>query len=103
MKRSPKLRRRVLERANGCCEKCHFPAELWISAHMAEDGVTRPVAIAAICEIKGWGARRSLLEVDHRIALWLGGKDELDNLWALCPDCHVRKGDAAKIAKARRD
>jgi 5-methylcytosine-specific restriction endonuclease McrA len=32
----------------------------------------------------------------------LGGKDELDNLWALCPDCHVRKGDAAKIAKARR-
>jgi hypothetical protein len=30
-------------------------------------------------------------EVDHRVALYRGGTNELDNLEALCPGCHRRK------------
>ena len=30
-------------------------------------------------------------EVDHIIALHLGGKDEYSNLAALCPNCHATK------------
>jgi hypothetical protein len=30
-------------------------------------------------------------EVDHRLALFKGGSNELDNLVALCPHCHRKK------------
>lgn len=44
-------------------------------------------------------------EADHIISLFLGGADEIENLEALCYDCH-RRGktpeDAAKHGKVRR-
>jgi len=43
-------------------------------------------------------------EVDHIVALWSGGKDELDNVQTLCRHCHTRKtvGEAPLRAKADR-
>lgn len=102
MKRSPKVKRDALKAANGCCQQCHWPAELAIQTYMAEDGMSRQQAIAAICEVKGWGALTSLLFVDHRVALALGGKDEVENTQVLCHACHVAKRDQTKIAKCRR-
>jgi 5-methylcytosine-specific restriction endonuclease McrA len=44
------------------------------------------------------------LEIDHRIALELGGKEDWSNLWGLCAPHHAQKTklDAKLIAKARR-
>ena len=36
-------------------------------------------------------------EVDHKIELQNGGTNHVDNLWALCPNCHREKGLMAKI------
>lgn len=102
MKRSPKIKRQALARANGCCEQCQWPAELWIKQYMVEDGLTRAKAIAAICEVKGWGGLTSLLFVDHRVALALGGPDEVENTRVLCHPCHQVKKDQTKIAKCKR-
>jgi 5-methylcytosine-specific restriction protein A len=30
-------------------------------------------------------------EIDHVLALYLGGTDTFDNLQALCPNCHRQK------------
>ncbi len=45
------------------------------------------------------------LELDHIIALSLGGTDERRNLQGLCHDCHLSKtrSDMAALRKARRD
>ena len=32
-----------------------------------------------------------LIEMDHIIPLWAGGRDAFSNLQALCPDCHALK------------
>ena len=102
MKRSPKVKRQALKRANGCCEQCRWPAELWVKQYMAEDNLTRARAIAAICELKGWGGLTSLLFVDHKIALALGGADAVENTQVLCHPCHQAKKDLTKIAKCKR-
>jgi 5-methylcytosine-specific restriction enzyme A len=49
-------------------------------------------------------ARVDGAEVDHRIALALGGADEVENCSVLCIPCHRRKtrADVRKIAKAKR-
>jgi len=36
-------------------------------------------------------------EVDHKIELQDGGTNHVDNLWALCPNCHREKGLMNKI------
>ncbi len=41
----------------------------------------------------------SILEVDHKLALHVGGSNDLDNLWLLCRDCHLLK--TVKERKAR--
>ena len=37
-------------------------------------------------------------EVDHRIALYKGGTNEMDNLVALCPHCHRKKTVEERLA-----
>ncbi len=41
-------------------------------------------------------------EVDHVIELWEGGKDEYENLQALCPNCHAKKTRANVLKKDER-
>ena len=36
-------------------------------------------------------------EVDHKVELQNGGTNHVDNLWALCPNCHREKGIMNKI------
>tara|TARA_A100001011_G_C14204175_1_gene797044 strand:- start:637 stop:1194 length:558 start_codon:yes stop_codon:yes gene_type:complete len=36
-------------------------------------------------------------EVDHKVELQNGGTNHVDNLWALCPNCHREKGLMNKI------
>ena len=36
-------------------------------------------------------------EVDHKVELQNGGSNHVDNLWALCPNCHREKGIMNKI------
>lgn len=41
-----------------------------------------------------WASRvifRPVLEVDHRVPLYLGGANDDDNLWLLCHWCHKKK------------
>jgi HNH endonuclease len=33
----------------------------------------------------------SYFQIDHKVALCLGGKDEYSNLAAICPGCHPKK------------
>lgn len=43
-------------------------------------------------------------EVDHRLALYCGGDNGLDNLVALCPHCHrLKTVDEAREARARKE
>ena len=50
------------------------------------------------------GAEEEALEVDHILPLCLGGKDETDNMQALCASCHGRKtrDDVRRLRKAER-
>ena len=38
-------------------------------------------------------------QIDHRVPLWQGGPDRLDNLQALCPNCHAAKTQREAIAR----
>ena len=58
-KRNPSLRKKCFARDNFICRKCKF-----------EDKTAQK------------------LEVHHIVPLFLGGKDELENLITLCFDCH---------------
>ena len=58
----------ALVRADGICEKCSSPAPFL----RASDGTP-------------------FLEVHHLTSLSSGGKDSLDNVMALCPNCHREK------------
>ncbi len=70
---SSALRRKVRERANGCCEYCLLPEEHAFFAH----------------------------EPDHIIATKHGGQGTLDNLALACFDCNRFKGsDIASIDPA---
>lgn len=42
----------------------------------------------------------SNLEVDHRLPLWAGGDNDLENLWLLCIECHKQK--TSREASERR-
>jgi HNH endonuclease len=51
------------------------------------------------CQICGWslrwvnskGKKTFRIDVDHIIDKAKGGGEELNNLWVLCPNCHVKK------------
>ncbi len=64
-KRNPDVVAESLERANGICEKCSNPAPFM----RLTDGTP-------------------FLEVHHIISLSKGGLDSVDNVIALCPNCH---------------
>jgi 5-methylcytosine-specific restriction endonuclease McrA len=64
--------------------------------------VTRARAIELLCEARKWPVRKSLLEVDHKVPLALGGKDDLQNTRVLCLGCHRAKPDLKLIPKAVR-
>jgi hypothetical protein len=110
MKRSPKIKRQALKRANGQCEACGFDAEGAIEGmiltsamgHLDGTAVTRARAIELLCEVRKWPVRKSLLEVDHKVPLALGGKDDLQNTRVLCLGCHRAKPDLKLIPKAVR-
>lgn len=64
-KRNPDIVAEALARANGHCESCRLPAPF----RRASDG-------------------SPYLEVHHRISLSDGGEDTLENVIAICPNCH---------------
>jgi len=41
----------------------------------------------------------STWELDHKIELWQGGTNDLDNFQVLCPNCHRKKTQLAAIAR----
>lgn len=52
-----------------------------------------------VCQVCGFsfeyinsnGEKKKYAEADHIIEKSEGGTEELDNLWVLCPNCHVKK------------
>lgn len=44
----------------------------------------------------------STFECDHVVALWRGGPDELDNLQALCCECHAAKTQLEEVERMQR-
>ena len=53
------------------------------------------------CNICGAGAVP--LEVDHKLALYLGGTDAKENLQALCRECHASKTLKERTGIVRKD
>ncbi len=49
------------------------------------------------CKLAG---KLEAYDVDHIIPLWKGGKDDDDNVQALCPACHRIKTDMERIERA---
>lgn len=51
------------------------------------------------CQVCGWllewtnkkGRTAFRIDIDHIVDKAIGGGEELSNLWALCPNCHVKK------------
>lgn len=41
--------------------------------------------VCRVCE------RERRPEVDHRVPLWAGGPDTIENAWVLCGECHREK------------
>jgi 5-methylcytosine-specific restriction enzyme A len=64
-RRNPHIAAEALYRASGCCEQCKKPAPFF----RASDGTP-------------------FLEIHHVKPLAEGGHDSLDNVMALCPNCH---------------
>ena len=58
----------------------------------------------ARCWFCGKKLRETGHEYDHSQPLALGGKNEVDNFYALCPECHSHKtkADQEAIARANR-
>ncbi len=58
----------------------------------------------ARCWLCGKGLLKTGVEYDHLKPLALGGKNEVENFYALCPDCHSikTKADVEAIARAKR-
>ncbi len=56
------------------------------------------------CAMCGKSLKRGVVHFDHKKPLALGGKDDLRNIQALCPECHhiKTKRDRHLIAKAGR-
>ncbi len=50
------------------------------------------------CKLAG---KLEAYDVDHIIPLWKGGKDDDDNVQALCPACHRIKTDMERVERAR--
>ncbi|HBX65846.1 MAG: hypothetical protein CL670_10405 [Balneola sp.] len=67
-RRNPDIIVEALKRADGFCENCKKPAPF----HRASDGTP-------------------FLEVHHIKSLSDGGEDTLENVVALCPNCHRKK------------
>ena len=66
--RDSRVARQALERANGKCEECGNPAP-FVRASTGEP----------------------YLEVHHETPLAAGGSDTMDNVVALCPNCHRKR------------
>jgi len=45
------------------------------------------------CNICGKTGKKARLEIDHKYPVSKGGKDTMDNLWALCFECNRGKSD----------
>ena len=41
----------------------------------------------------------STYEIDHRVPLWRGGADHIDNCWALHAHCHAKKTQAEEVER----
>lgn len=56
------------------------------------------------CQLRRRGCSRTANEMDHKLAVALGGTDDDDNMQAVCHSCHVKKTNddrAAKLALAK--
>jgi len=49
------------------------------------------------CKLAG---KLEAYDLDHIIPLWKGGKDDDDNVQALCPACHRKKTDMERVERA---
>lgn len=93
----------------GRCGEHPFPTFVppWSRKENAPYGVRLPKGVrdavkrrdSHTCQM--CGLETPLVEVDHRTPRFLGGDDSPNNLWALCPKCHIRKTNS-EAAVARR-
>lgn len=90
-------RKKVFERDRGVCKLCGLDTEAVMSektaAHMACGVGPRDAQTRALKEILAvWGypnlRRRVLWDMDHIVAVALGGTNVMDNLRTLCMPCH---------------
>jgi 5-methylcytosine-specific restriction endonuclease McrA len=50
-----------------------------------------PYEVCAVCGISEWNGTPLKMDVDHIVPRAFGGKNSLDNLQYLCPNCHRQK------------
>lgn len=90
-----KAYKRLLARDGDGCQSCGKKAGLWC----------QPGGRHLISFDSGvWASYvffRPVLEVDHRLALHLGGTNDDENLWLLCHGCHKKKTSSEQSARLK--
>lgn len=81
---------RLAERDGRRCRECRRGDSLvWRKGGLSNDGdwANEPVCRNLLTRV----IPTSILEIDHRVPLSLGGSNDLNNLQLLCGDCHRAK------------
>lgn len=90
-----RMAKRVRDRDGAQCAECNKPDGM--TCRSGGVGTTNFPLGNRYCVVL-W---RSVLELDHRIPLHIGGSNDIENLWLLCGQCHQRKTSSEQSARLK--
>lgn len=58
--------------------------------------------VCSVCGVSDWNGEPLTMDIDHIIPLSVGGKDTIDNLRFICPNCHRQKTEKERKDKLEK-